>query len=97
VSVLFLSLGLAGVLSAHGPFWPLPSKFLTGSAAAGGIALINSLANLSGFVGPCAIGLLNRGSGSFRSGLLVLAAVPLAGIALGLGLRRAAALRTTTP
>lgn len=95
VAVLFLSLAVTGVLSAHGPFWPLPSKFLTGSAAAGGIALINSLANLSGFVGPWAIGLLNHFSGSFRSGLLVLAAVPLAGMALAMGLRRAAALRTT--
>jgi hypothetical protein len=38
----------------RGPFWPLPSKFLTGAAAAGGIALINSIANLSGFVGPYA-------------------------------------------
>jgi hypothetical protein len=44
---------------------------LSGSAAAGGIALINSLANLSGFVGPYAIGLLNDASGNFRSGLLL--------------------------
>ena len=52
VSVIFLSISAAGLLSAHGPFWPLPSKFLSGAAAAGGIALINSLANLSGFAGP---------------------------------------------
>ena len=72
-AVIFLSLASAGLLSAHGPFWPLPSKFLTGSAAAGGIALINSLANLSGFAGPYAIGLLNGASGDFRSGFLLLA------------------------
>ena len=64
-AVMFLSLAAAGCLSAHGPFWPLPSKFLTGAAAAGGIGLINSLSNLSGFVGPYAIGLLNSGSGDF--------------------------------
>ena len=41
LAVMFMSLAAAGLLSAHGPFWPLPSKFLTGAAAAGGIALIN--------------------------------------------------------
>jgi MFS transporter, ACS family, tartrate transporter len=96
LSVMFLSLASAGLLSAHGPFWPLPSKFLSGSAAAGGIALINSLANLSGFAGPYAIGLLNAASGNFRSGLLLLALVPLAGMALALRLRHAAVLRDVT-
>src|SRR6185503_14292871 len=78
--VLFISIANAGLLSAHGPFWPLPSKFLSGTAAAGGIALINSLSNLSGFVGPYTIGLLNTASADFRSGFLVLALVPLAGM-----------------
>jgi ACS family tartrate transporter-like MFS transporter len=93
LAVMFLSVAAAGILSAHGPFWPLPSKFLSGPAAAGGIALINSLANLSGFAGPYAIGLLNGASGDFRSGLLLLALVPLAGVALALRLRHAAVLR----
>jgi MFS transporter, ACS family, tartrate transporter len=96
LAVTFLSLAAAGLLSAHGPFWPLPSKFLTGAAAAGGIALINSLSNLSGFAGPYAIGLLNGASGNFRSGLLLLAFVPLAGMALALRLRHAAVLRDVT-
>ena len=96
LAVMFLSIAAAGLLSAHGPFWPLPSKFLTGTAAAGGIALINSLANLSGFVGPYAIGLLNSGNGDFRRGLLLLAIVPVAGMALALRLRHAAVLRDTT-
>jgi MFS transporter, ACS family, tartrate transporter len=95
LAVMFLSCATAGVLSAHGPFWPLPSKFLTGAAAAGGIALINSLANVSGFVGPYAIGLLNTASGDFRTGLLLLALVPLAGMALALRLRHARVLRDT--
>jgi MFS transporter, ACS family, tartrate transporter len=95
LAVMFLSCAAAGVLSAHGPFWPLPSKFLTGAAAAGGIALINSLANLSGFAGPYAIGLLNSASGDFRTGLLLLAFVPLAGMALALRLRHAGVLRDT--
>ena len=92
-ALMFLSLASAGLLSTHGPFWPLPSKFLTGAAAAGGIALINSLSNLSGFAGPYAIGLLNGASGNFRSGLLLLAFVPLAGMALALRLRQATVLR----
>jgi ACS family tartrate transporter-like MFS transporter len=96
LSVVFLSVASAGLLSAHGPFWPLPSKFLSGSAAAGGIALINSLASLSGFAGPYAIGLLNGASGNFRSGFLVLALAPLAGMILALRLRYAAVLRNVT-
>jgi ACS family tartrate transporter-like MFS transporter len=93
LSVMFLSIASAGLLSVHGPFWPLPSKFLSGSAAAGGIGLINSLANLSGFAGPFAIGLLSGASGNFRSGLLLLALVPLAGMVLALRLRHSAVLR----
>ena len=95
LAVMFLSIAMAGLLSGHGPFWPLPSKFLTGAAAAGGIALINSLSNLSGFAGPFVIGLLSA-NGDFRSGLLVLALAPLAGMALALRLRHAAVLSETT-
>jgi MFS family permease len=91
--VLALSLAAAGLLSSHGPFWPLPSVFLGGSAAAGGIALIVSIANLAGFVGPYAIGLLRGASGSFQSGLVGLALASLAGAALALWLRRSRLLR----
>jgi ACS family tartrate transporter-like MFS transporter len=94
LAVLALSLAAAGLQSAHGPFWTLPSAFLSGSAAAGGIALINSLGNLGGFVGPYVIGLLKGASGDFHSGLLLLALVPLAGAALALHLRRAPVLAT---
>ena len=92
--VLALSLAAAGLQSTRGPFWTLPSAFLSGSAAAGGIALINSVANLSGFVGPYVIGLLKGASGTFHSGLPLLALVPLAGAALALRLRRAPVLAT---
>ena len=96
-SVMFLSIAAAGLLSAHGPFWPLPSKFLSGAAAAGGIALINSLANLSGFAGPVRNRLCcNDASGNFRSGFFLLALAPLAGAVLALRLRSAAVLRDST-
>ena len=84
-------------MGAVGPFWPLPAKFLTGPAAAGGIALINSLANLSGFVGPYVLGLLNRADGDFHTGLLMLAFVPAVGAFLALRLRPAAVLRDPVP
>ena len=88
IVMLGLSLAAAGLLSMHGPFWPLPSTFLSGSAAAAGIALITSIANLGGFVGPYAMGLLKGHTGSFRSGLLLLALLSLVGAALAVRLRR---------
>ena len=54
-------------------FWTLPTGFLTGSAAAGGIALINSLGSLGGFVGPYAIGWIKDATGETTLGLVVLA------------------------
>jgi ACS family tartrate transporter-like MFS transporter len=91
--VLALSLAAAGLLSSHGPFWPLPSVFLGGSAAAGGIALVVSIANLAGFAGPYVIGLLKGASGSFQSGLVGLALASLGGAALALWMRRFRLLR----
>jgi len=92
--VLGLSLAAAGLLSSHGPFWPIPSTFLSGSAAAGGIALICSIANLGGFIGPYVMGLLKRASGGFESGLVLLALASFAGAILALRLRRAPVLET---
>jgi MFS transporter, ACS family, tartrate transporter len=91
--VLGLSLAMGGLLSTHGPIWPLPSTFLTGSAAAGGIALMASVANLAGFVGPYTMGLLKQASGSFTPGLVALAAVSLGGAAAALSLRTVPAFR----
>ena len=72
----FISLCLAatGIWSTLGPFWSLPTAFLSGTAAAGGIALINSIGNIGGFVGPYIIGYVKEVTGSFTSGMLVLAA-----------------------
>jgi len=84
-------------MSSHGPFWTLPSTFLTGSAAAGGFGLVNSVANVGGFAGPYLMGLLRGSSGSYRSGLLVLSGVSLAGTVLALRLRRATVLVAVRP
>ena len=70
----FLSIGLfclvaVGIYSFYAPFFSLPSAFLAGFSAASGIALINSVANLGGFVGPYAIGAISRTSGNLYGGL----------------------------
>ena len=85
--VLAVSLATAGLLSTHGPIWPLPSTFLSGSAAAGGIALMASVANVAGFIGPYTMGLLKGATGSFSPGLVALGVVSLAGAAVALSLR----------
>jgi MFS transporter, ACS family, tartrate transporter len=69
VSILLLSLVAAGIYSMFGPFWSLPSEFLTAYAAASGIAFINSTGNLGGFAGPYAIGLIEDKTGSLHWGL----------------------------
>jgi len=68
-SVTLLTLLAVGIYSFYGPFWALPSEFLTGVSAAAGIALVNSVGNLGGFVGPYAIGAIARRTGSFYGGL----------------------------
>jgi ACS family tartrate transporter-like MFS transporter len=68
-SVTLLCFLAAGVYSYFGPFWALPTAFLTGYSAAAGIALINSVGNLGGFVGPSMIGMIAMRTGSLYAGL----------------------------
>jgi MFS transporter, ACS family, tartrate transporter len=68
--VIFLSLTLMGAFSMNGPFWATTTEMLTETSAAAGIAVINSLGNLGGFLGPYTIGLIRTWTGSFRGGLL---------------------------
>lgn len=69
VSIGLLALMAIGIDSSFGPFWSFPSQFLTGVAAASGIALINSIGNLGGFVGPYVIGTIAKKTGSTAWGL----------------------------
>jgi MFS transporter, ACS family, tartrate transporter len=64
-----LCLAALGVYSVYGPLYSLPSEFLTGFAAASGIALISSVANLGGFVGPYLVGWIGQHFGSLHTGL----------------------------
>jgi ACS family tartrate transporter-like MFS transporter len=82
-----LSLAALGITGSFGPFWSLPTAFLSGTAAAGGIAFINSVGNLGGFVGPSLFGYLKNATGAFRGGLIGLALVVLIGGGLVLLLR----------
>jgi ACS family tartrate transporter-like MFS transporter len=72
--VAAISVAMLSVSSMVGPFWALPIKFLRGTAAAVGIALINSIGNLGGFFGPTVIGSLRTSTGSFRGGFLIASA-----------------------
>ena len=67
--IVCLSIAAVGIYCTLTTFWTLPSSFLRGSAAAGGIALVNSIGNLGGFVGPYLMGWLKQTSGGFGLGL----------------------------
>jgi MFS transporter, ACS family, tartrate transporter len=72
LQIVSLCLALMGVYGAFPVFWTLPTAFLTGTAAAAGIALINSLGNLAGYVGPQVVAWLTGGSGDFGPALFAL-------------------------
>ncbi len=74
LTVIAAAVAVAGRWSCIPPFWALPTAFLSGTAAAGGIALINAIGNLGGFVGPKLMGTLKDMTGSYSFGLRVLAA-----------------------
>lgn len=82
VRLAALSVAAFGAFSTLPVFWPMPTAFLSGAAAAAGVAYINSLANIAGFVGPPAIGWIKDVTGSFDGGLLLIGCVcAIAGIA----------------
>ncbi|HWX00284.1 MFS transporter [Collimonas sp.] len=79
-----LTLATVGIITVLPLFWSLPTAFLGGAAAAAGIALINSLGNLAGFVSPYLVGWLKDQTHSTNSGMYVLAASLLLGAVLTL-------------
>jgi ACS family tartrate transporter-like MFS transporter len=74
-----LCLSQIGVSAMPPLFWPIPGAFLTGASAAAGIATINSIGNLSGFVGPYVMGYLKDATGTFTIGLILLGVAALVG------------------
>jgi len=77
LSFIALCVAAAGIWSMFGVFWALPADFLSGTAAAGGFALINSFGALGGFLGPFLVGFVREHTGSFTGSLLVLAGFTL--------------------
>lgn len=87
VVIACYTLGAMGILGAMPVFWTFPTSILTGTAAAGGIALINSIGTLSGYVGPVLLGKLKDLTGEYHTGLIVLAVTMAAAGLLSLGVR----------
>jgi nitrate/nitrite transporter NarK len=82
IAITFLSLAAGGVLTCAPLFWSLPTSFLRGSAAAAGIAAINSIGNLAGFVSPYLIGFLKDFTQNNRTGMYMLAGMLVLGAIL---------------
>ena len=78
-SIVALSMAMLGLASMLGPFWAFATSFLGGIGAAAGIALVNSVGNVGGFIGPNIIGYLQQTSSSYTTGLVVIGAVLAAG------------------
>jgi len=93
LAVAAISLAALGIWGALGPFWAMPTSVLNGSLAAAGIAWINSVGNLGGFIGPYAVGAIRDLTGGFVASMWALAALLLVGAVLALSVppeRRAA-------
>jgi ACS family tartrate transporter-like MFS transporter len=81
------SVALVGVTAARAIFWSIPTRFLTGVAAAGGLAFINSIGTVGGFVGPFMMGWLREFSGSYVVGLTAVAVIMIAATVASMSLK----------
>ncbi len=88
LAILGLTLATMGALTGLPMFWPVPTALLSAGAAAGGLALINSMGQMAGFLSPYLVGWIKDASGSTDAALYVLAAVIVAGSLLALRMTR---------
>src|SRR5262249_23553247 len=86
-TVATLTVAVASLASMVGPFWALATWEVAGVGAAASIALINSVGNTGGFVGPYLLGAINDATHSFAAGLFAIAGILVTGGALALGVR----------
>jgi sugar phosphate permease len=91
LGLIVLSVAAAGIFSAIPIFWSLPTTFLSGTAAAGAIALINSVGSLAGFCGPYLVGRARDLTGGFGGSLITIAVLLVGSAALAIRLRRSRA------
>ena len=97
LSLLMLTLATAGTLGLTGPFWTLPSSFLSGKAAAGGIALLSTFAGLGSVFSPMLVGWLSSTTGSLAMGQYYFAALMLFGaVTLLIGVKPEALVKPAT-
>ena len=87
VEMMGLSLAVLAVSSARAIFWTIPTRFLTGVAAAGGLAFINSIGTLGGFFGPYMVGAIKDATGSFTAGIWAMAGILLVSALLAASMR----------
>jgi nitrate/nitrite transporter NarK len=90
-STIALSVALVGIYAAIATSWTLPTAFLTGTAAAGGLALINSIGNLGGFAGPYFMGWIKTATGAYSLALLIIGIGLAASGLIALAMRRVVA------
>jgi len=92
-----MSIAIVGIYGSRTAFWPLPSQFLSGTAAAGAIAFINAIGNLGGYFGPFVVGWIKDETNSFEIGLYFLALCSLASAAITFFAGRAVGARGSAP
>ncbi|NTX20844.1 MFS transporter [Burkholderia cepacia] len=82
ISLVGMTIATSMIWAAYTVFWAIPSQYLKGDAAAGGIALINTIGLIGGFLSPTIIGAIHSATGSMAAGLLVMVALLVAGAAV---------------
>lgn len=87
IALIGFSAALVGVTAARAIFWTIPTRFLTGVAAAGGLAFINSIGTVGGFAGPSMMGWLREFSGSYVFGLAAVAVIMVAAAVASMSLK----------
>jgi MFS transporter, ACS family, tartrate transporter len=97
LAVFFLALVPIGHCAAYGPFWSIPSRFLSGAPAAAGIALVVTIANVGGLVGPTIIGAMKDRFGTHQPAFMLLGSCAVMAALLSLRLRSAEALKCAAP
>jgi MFS transporter, ACS family, tartrate transporter len=97
LALFFLALVPIGHCAAYGPFWSMPSRFLTGASAAAGIALVVTIANVGGLVGPTIIGAMKDRFGTHAPAFMLLGGCAVVAALLAMALGRVPVLRSAQP
>ncbi|GAB0061177.1 MFS transporter [Pseudomonas syringae] len=97
VAIIGLTIATMGALTSLPMFWPLPTALLSASVAAGGLALINSIGQMAGFLSPYLVGWIKDQTGSTTLALYSLAALTIVGSLVALRVSRLSAIKVTRP